>query len=168
MIALVQSICQQCSVTVLSSSTFLIQDDQRIWFKFSSARTVSEMTNEANPHCEASATRWTPVGWLKELLSGGKNRALFPLFECGQCPSFFGWISPCGDEIAPRGALLCQSFPRVDSPLLRLSRCLWSTFSGHLQNACHGQVLHKNVALGCGRLASRVRNLPISFVSCAL
>jgi len=50
---------------------------------------TSQMTNQADPHGEASTTKWTPVGWLKELLTGDTSRALFPFFDCGQRSLFF-------------------------------------------------------------------------------
>jgi len=53
-------------------------------------RMASEITIEANLHCEASTTTRTPVGWVKELLTGGTSTALFPFFDCSQCSLFLG------------------------------------------------------------------------------
>ena len=60
-----------------------------------------------------------PIRAGKPLPQNGPQRyswrsCLLPFFYCGQCSVFLIWNSPCGDEIAPRGALLCWSFERVD------------------------------------------------------
>jgi len=74
-------------VTTYSSSPFVIEDGNE---SGSSCllRMASEMTNEANPRSEASTTRWTPVGWLKQLFTGGTSPALFTFFDCSQCSLF--------------------------------------------------------------------------------
>jgi len=71
--------------------------------------------------------------------------------------------TPCGDETAPRGALLCWRFPRVnvDGEVLQCSwrRCLATLFLATYRN-----VLHEEVPFGCGCLACGGRDLPIWFV----
>jgi len=57
-------------------------------------RMTSEITNEAKLAIEASTTRWTPVGWVKQLLTGGMSFVLSPFLTAASVLCFLAESAP--------------------------------------------------------------------------